>query len=176
MDWENLPSLNTERLLLRALTIDDVDDVYAVFSDHEVMRYWSTPALANKEAAAALIEEIQTGFAQQQSLKWGVALLSDSRVIGTATLFRPDFTHRRAELGYALGRKHWGQGYMHERSQRLLLTPSTHFIFTGLRRTSIHETRLPLERLSASAFSVKATYASAGTLAEKRKTRCSMVC
>jgi len=94
--------------------MDDVDDVYAVFSDPEVMRYWSTPPLPNKEAAASLIEEIQTGFAQQQSLKWGVALLSDNRVIGTATLFRPDFTHRRAELGYALGRKQWGQGYMHE--------------------------------------------------------------
>ncbi len=114
MDWERLASIKTNRLLLRSITQEDVDDVFAVFSDPQVMRYWSTPPLADKDAAAQLIEEIQLGFKRQQALKWGIVLPSENRLIGTATLFHPDFTHRRSELGYALGRDHWGRGYMHE--------------------------------------------------------------
>jgi RimJ/RimL family protein N-acetyltransferase len=114
MDWENLITINTSRLSLRALTAADTDDFFAIYSDPEVMRYWSTPALANRDAAAKLIAEIQEGFSRHELLKWGIALRSDDRVIGSATLFHPDFTHRRVEVGYALGRAYWGQGYMQE--------------------------------------------------------------
>jgi ribosomal-protein-alanine N-acetyltransferase len=41
-------------------------------------------------------------------------------LIGSVTLFNLDFNHRRAEIGYALGREHWGQGYMNEALQALL--------------------------------------------------------
>ena len=47
-------------------------------------------------------------------LKWGIALRTDDQLIGSITLFNLDFNHRRAEIGYALGRDYWGQGYMHE--------------------------------------------------------------
>jgi RimJ/RimL family protein N-acetyltransferase len=35
-------------------------------------------------------------------------------------LFHPDLDNRRAELGYALGREHWGKGYMQEALRALL--------------------------------------------------------
>jgi RimJ/RimL family protein N-acetyltransferase len=40
--------------------------------------------------------------------------------MGSLTLFNLDFNHRRAEIGYALGREHWGQGYMNEALQAVL--------------------------------------------------------
>ena len=127
MDWTRLPTLDTDRLTLRWITADDVDDFYAVYSNVEVMRYWSTPPLANKEAARKLIEEIQDGFSRQQMLKWGIALRTDNTLIGSVTLFHPDFTHRRSEIGYALGRPYWGQGYMQE-----TLTAVIDYAFTVL--------------------------------------------
>jgi RimJ/RimL family protein N-acetyltransferase len=114
MDWKTLPTINTNRLLLRAITMDDVDDVFAIFSHPEVMRYWSTPPLENKEATIDLVEGIQLGFASGQLMKWGLALPANDRLIGTVTLFQPNFAHRRTEMGYALGRPYWGQGYMKE--------------------------------------------------------------
>ena len=112
MDCERLPNLNTNRLSLRAISAADVDDFYAVYSNPEVMRYWSTPPLPNKDAASKLIDEIHEGIERDDMLKWGIALRSNDKLIGSVTLFHIDLTHRRAEIGYAQGRAYWGQGYM----------------------------------------------------------------
>jgi len=114
MDWERLPTIDTNRLTLRSITADDVDDFFTVYSNPEVMRYWSTLPLLNREAAAKQISEIDEGFKRHELLKWGIALRDGDRLIGSVTLFHPDFTHRRAEIGYAIGRAYWGKGYMNE--------------------------------------------------------------
>jgi RimJ/RimL family protein N-acetyltransferase len=114
MDWHHLPTINTNRLSLRAISPADVDDFYAVYSNPEVMRYWSTPPLADRAAASKLIDEIHEGFERHELLKWGIALRISDNLIGSVTLFHPNFTHRRAEIGYALGRAFWGVGYMQE--------------------------------------------------------------
>jgi ribosomal-protein-alanine N-acetyltransferase len=120
MDWERLPIIKTSRLTLRSIRADDVDEFYAIYSNVEVMRYWSTPPLSNRDAASKLITEIDEGFKRRELLKWGIALRSDDRLIGSVTLFHPEFTHRRVEIGYALGRAHWGKGYMQETLKAVL--------------------------------------------------------
>jgi ribosomal-protein-alanine N-acetyltransferase len=118
MDLDHLPTINTSRLSLRAITAADVDHFYAVYSNAEVMRYWSTPPLPDKEAARKLIAEICKDVELHEILKWGIAL--DGTLIGSVTLFHLDFTHRRAEIGYALGRAYWGKGYMQETLKAIL--------------------------------------------------------
>ncbi len=120
MDWQTFPTITTTRLTLRRISLDDVDAMFEVFSNVEVMRYWSTPPLTDRAGALELVNEIHDSFAQQVMLKWGVARRADNHLIGTTTLYNLDFTNRRAEVGYALGRRHWGQGYMHEALQALL--------------------------------------------------------
>ncbi len=114
MDWERLPTIGAQRLSLRWISAADSDELYAIFSNPQVMRYWSTPPLADREAADELLAEIHEGFERQALLKWGIALRSDDKLIGTTTLYNLDFSNRRCELGYALGRQHWGNGYMQE--------------------------------------------------------------
>ena len=114
MDLKHLPTINTSRLSLRSIRTEDVDDFYDVYSNPQVMRYWSTPPLADKEAARKLINEIQTDVQRHDIMKWGIALGTDDKLIGSVTLFRLDFTHHRAEIGYAQGRPYWGNGYMQE--------------------------------------------------------------
>jgi len=120
MDWERLPTIKTSRLSLRWISVDDVDAFYTIYSNPEVMRYWSTPPLANRADASKLVSEIHDGFKRRELLKWGIALRTDDTLIGSVTLFHPDFTHRRAEIGYALGRAHWGNGYMQEALEAVL--------------------------------------------------------
>jgi len=114
MDWAHLPTIDTSRLLLRGISAADVDSFYEIFSNPEVMRYWSTPPLPDRDAAAEQVADIQNLFQRREMLKWGIALRADNRLIGSVTLFHPDFTHHRVELGYALGRAYWGRGYMQE--------------------------------------------------------------
>lgn len=114
MDWERLPTINTSRLSLRRISEKDVDAFYAIYSDTEVMRYWSTPPLADRNAAVKLVSEIQQGLERREILKWGIARRTDNVLIGSVTLHNLSFTHRRAEIGYALDRSHWGHGLMNE--------------------------------------------------------------
>jgi [ribosomal protein S5]-alanine N-acetyltransferase len=120
MHWERLPTIDANRICLRWISEADTDAFYAVYSNPEVMRYWSTPPLADREAAASVIKKIQEDWKRHIILKWGIALRPDDQLIGSLTLFNLDFNHRRAEIGYALGREHWGHGYMNEALMTLL--------------------------------------------------------
>lgn len=125
---ETLPTITTERIALRWLTEEDVPALFAIFSEPDVMRYWSSPPLEDIAAASELFAHIQDGFRRRVLFQWGVARRADDRVIGTCTLFHPDLDNRRAELGYALGREHWGKGYMQEALGALL-----NYCFTDLK-------------------------------------------
>ena len=114
MPWDRLPTIDADRIRLRWISEKDVDAFYAIYSNPEVMRYWSTPPLPDKDAASKLIREIHESWRRQLILKWGIARRTDNLLIGSVTLFNLDFVHRRAEIGYALGREHWRQGYMNE--------------------------------------------------------------
>jgi ribosomal-protein-alanine N-acetyltransferase len=121
MDWKSLPTINASRVSLRWISEEDVDALYRIFSDTEVMRYWSTPPLADRNAAVRLLDEIHDGFRHQTELKWGIARRKDNALIGTTTLFNLDLDNHRAEIGYGLDRAHWGKGYMSEALQALLV-------------------------------------------------------
>jgi len=114
-----LPTIVAERVRLRWLTPGDVDALYDVFSDPDVMRYWSSPPLQDREAAGRLLQQIRDHFERRDLFQWGVALSADDRVIGTCTLCRLDALNKRAEIGFALGRAHWGHGYMSEALEAL---------------------------------------------------------
>jgi RimJ/RimL family protein N-acetyltransferase len=120
MDWKTLPTINATRVSLRWISEEDVDALYRIFSNPEVMRYWSTPPLADRNAAVKLLHEIHDGFRRQVSLKWGITRRADDVLIGTATLFNLNFDSHRAEIGYCLDRAQWGNGYMNEALEALL--------------------------------------------------------
>lgn len=111
---DGLPTLTTPRLLLRMLELRDIPALFAIFSDPEVTRYWSSPPLAGVSAAEKLLREIREHFERKTLFQWGVVRREDDIIVGTCTLFRLDLDHRRAEVGFALGRLHWGSGIMTE--------------------------------------------------------------
>jgi len=120
MDWDRLPTINTGRLRLRRISENDLEALFNIFSDPQVMRYWSTPPLADRQAAVSLLHEIHNLFDRRLMLKWGIALLDNDQLIGTATLFNLNFENGRAEIGYGLGSRHWRNGYMNEALRALL--------------------------------------------------------
>jgi len=88
--------------------------VFEIFSDSEVLRYWSHEPFASQAQAAAYVEDTLQGFAEKSFFQWGVARRSDDTLLGTCTLWQLDEANRRSEIGFALGRRHWGQGLMSE--------------------------------------------------------------
>ncbi len=113
-------TLTTPRLLLRPLTDADVSAIFAIFSDPEVMRYWSSPPLTELSEAHEMILHALHGYQTGDSLRLGIERRSDGVLMGTCTLFHHHAASRRAEIGYAQGRPYWGAGYMHEALSALI--------------------------------------------------------
>lgn len=120
IEGEVLPTIAAGRVRLRQLVDADVPSLFAVFSDPQVMRYWSSPPMGDVAEARALLADIRASFQQRSLYQWGVALATDERVVGTCTLFHIDPRNRRAEIGYALARDYWGQGLMGEALSALI--------------------------------------------------------
>jgi [ribosomal protein S5]-alanine N-acetyltransferase len=114
-NFEKFPLLKTERLILRQLTLDDIDAVYTIRSDYEVTRLNIGAAYTSIEQARTLIESILDNYQRENELRWGVTLKdSDNTVIGMCGYnywARHDF---RGSVGYDLARAYWGQGIMSE--------------------------------------------------------------
>jgi RimJ/RimL family protein N-acetyltransferase len=113
-------TLTTERLTLRWLTEAVVPALFAIFSDPSVMRYWSTPPLTELAQAEKMVHNMQSGYESGEFLQLGLERRATAGVIGTCTLFSFAFPSRRAEIGYALGRPFWGQGYVTEALRTLI--------------------------------------------------------
>lgn len=120
IEGDRLPSLETSRLVLRSLEERDLPALQAIFGDPEVLRYWGGDPTPDPASARNLLAQIHRGFAHQDLFQWGIARRADDRVVGTCTLTRIDTRNRRAEVGFALGREHWGHGYVAEAMATLL--------------------------------------------------------
>ena len=110
-EWgPRLPTLQTPRLTLRALSESDVAEVFAVFSDPVVMRYWDGAVMTTLQDAMQYIDHIHRGFRRRELFQWGIADTATNTVVGTCTLTRLSTAHQRSEIGFALRQGRWSQG------------------------------------------------------------------
>jgi ribosomal-protein-alanine N-acetyltransferase len=116
----NLPDLRTQRLKLRRMTLDDDADLFAYAVDPEVTRYTSWQPHQSIDESRALLERVIARYERAEVTNWGVEHLADKRFIGTAGYMRWDVDDRCAEVGYAISRAYWGQGFMTEALQAII--------------------------------------------------------
>ena len=120
-DWgSRLPVLHTPRLTIRSLSEADVADVFAVFSDRVVMRYWDGAPMTSLDDAMRYIDHIHHGFRRRELFQWGIADSTTNTVLGTCTLIHLSTIHQRAEIGFALRQDRWGQGLGSEAVTRVI--------------------------------------------------------
>jgi len=105
-----LPTIDAGHVSLRALGSEHTDDLFAIFSDPQVMRYWSSPAMKSRDEARDLLAEIDAHFHAHTLYQWGIADRGSERIVGTATLAALDRVNRRAEIGFALAAGAQGHG------------------------------------------------------------------
>lgn len=120
IDGDGVPTIDAPRVRLRQLVEADVDGMFEVFSDREMMRYWSSPAMKDRAEAEDLLMRVHRQFAEKSGFQWGVERKEDGRLLGTCTIFHIHAKNRCGEIGYALKSEHWRKGYMGEALRSLL--------------------------------------------------------
>lgn len=121
----------TPRLVLRPVAAGDLPDLLEVNGDPEVTRFLPYATWRSPDDAAAWLERMDTLAAAGDARQLVLVRAADARVVGTLLLFRHDAGSARAEVGYVLGRRHFGQGLMREALQAACLHA---FGALGLRR------------------------------------------
>jgi ribosomal-protein-alanine N-acetyltransferase len=110
----DLQSLETERLLLRKLSLEDAGDLFAYASDPEVARYTTWEAHKTIDDSRTVLSQWVDLYATGQVAPWGVVHKGDAKLIGTCGFVSWAPRHARAEVAYALSRPYWGKGYTTE--------------------------------------------------------------
>lgn len=111
-------TLESPRLLLRPITLDDTDALLAVWGDPEAMRWY--PAPLDREG---MIRRIQQQIERYQSGtgQLGVVLKHSGALIGNCGPVWHDVEGvQELEIGYSIRRDHWGKGYAPEAASAAL--------------------------------------------------------
>ncbi len=112
--------------MLRALTLDDLDDIARFVADPETMRYIGAGGARTREQARESLEWMIETFERQGFGHFGVERKEDGAFVGRAGLnvWDPsDWSITRMdeaegpieiEIAYLFGREYWGQGFATE--------------------------------------------------------------
>jgi len=105
--------LETNRLILREMTKDDLDALHKVFSDPETMRFYPKPF--DPAMTEQWIENMQQRVARDGIALWAMVLKETGEVIGDCGLVVQQVDGaEEVEIGWHVRRDLWGRGYATE--------------------------------------------------------------
>ena len=113
--------LETERLILRHLEIDDLDNLFALYRDPEMRRYFPDGTLTYEETKEEL-EWFLNGHPKHPELGlWATVVKDTNQFIGRCGLLPWEIDGRsEVEVAYLIDKAHWGQGLGTEAAQAIL--------------------------------------------------------
>jgi [ribosomal protein S5]-alanine N-acetyltransferase len=102
--------LETDRLLLRHLCLDDLDALAAIQADPQVMRYFTSGPRTRDEVRGEL-ERCMALQAHHGFSLWAAIEKADGRLIGRCGLLPQSLQGRdEVEIAYLIDRSRWGLG------------------------------------------------------------------
>lgn len=117
MDFQfnETPTLETERLTLRAISAADLDDWLAVWRSPGALDYLiDFEGAPQKAMGREIVEWTERIFAEGSGIRWALTLKPKDRMIGSCGFHLYDRRHQRVEIGYELHSQYWRQGLMTE--------------------------------------------------------------
>ncbi len=107
--------LRGERIILRPLKKSDVADIYRYVNNAEIAKWTaSIPHPYPKRGAEKVVRDTQRKWKRSKAFVFGIVPKGMDTVVGIISLERIDQINRHGELGYWLGKPHWGNGMMAE--------------------------------------------------------------
>ena len=105
------PILETERLILRPIALEDAEACFSWNSDERVARFMSYPRLTD---ISQTIEWIKSTLVDETEWNWAFVLKEENRVIGTGSIGPNAQMKGYWGMGYNLHYDYWHKGYCTE--------------------------------------------------------------
>jgi ribosomal-protein-alanine N-acetyltransferase len=110
LNFDPFPVIETERLMLRKISIDDAEDIFHLRTNEDAMRYINKPKLLSIDDAKEIIKKMN----EPDRIQWGITLKNKIKIVGTIGYHRIVKEHYRAEVGYMIDPQYWNTGLMSE--------------------------------------------------------------
>ncbi|MFJ6207062.1 GNAT family N-acetyltransferase [Lysinibacillus sp. NPDC092081] len=117
MKNHNTPTLETERLVLRKFTENDIEALFAIYKDEEVNTYlpWF-PLKSLEEAENFFKDKYIEAYKQSKGYKYAICLKEDNIPIGYVNVS----IEENHDLGYGLRKEFWHKGIVTEASRAVV--------------------------------------------------------
>lgn len=107
--------LETKRLILRPMSDADIEPIFAMRKDENVMRFIREP-VKKREEAKKWIDLVSSLWADEKIGFCSLVEKENGQVIGWCGLWRLKETGE-IEVGYAIAREFWGKGFASEAAE-----------------------------------------------------------
>src|SRR5215203_7180330 len=107
LNYNTFPVLETQRLKLRALTMDDVPVLFEMHTNPLMNRYTDRSKLQTMEEAAEKMKIILNMVEKRDGIAWAIEVKESKKQIGDISFWRLIKEHYRAEIGYGLLPDYW---------------------------------------------------------------------
>ena len=114
------PTLICDRLLLRPFSLEDVPEVTALVGERDIAS--TTLAIPHPYKASMAEEWImkhRPSYKSGEAVDYAIVIRNSEILVGAIGL-RISKEHRKAELGYWIGKPFWGRGFATEASQKMI--------------------------------------------------------
>jgi ribosomal-protein-alanine N-acetyltransferase len=116
MSASRLVSLTTERLFLREIQLEDVEEIFRLRADESVN------AMIDRKSALSIDDTIE--FIRQiihnKAMMWAITLIGEAKLIGTIVYWHIEWENKKAEIGYELLPEYQGNGIMTEALKKVI--------------------------------------------------------
>jgi ribosomal-protein-alanine N-acetyltransferase len=116
LNFDPFPFLETERLSLRKVSMDDAEEMFLLRTNEKIMKYIHRPRPESVDDARELIKKMN----EPDRIQWGIAIKGNNKLIGTIGYNRIEKVNFRAEIGYMLHDGHWNQGLTSEAIRKVI--------------------------------------------------------
>lgn len=115
LNFPSFPTVQTERLILRAHTNADANKLFELRTNEDVMRYIDRERPKTIQDIEAFIKTLKEGFLKGENLAWAITLKENpTQMIGSIGYWRTNLANYRAEIGYMLQPAYWRKGIISE--------------------------------------------------------------
>ena len=121
MNHKGTGMLETENLILRKFTLDDVDSSFGNWtSDDNVTKFlrWTTHESRNE--TESVISSWIASYVHLDFYQWAIVERKSNEVIGVISSVDMDEHIDMIHIGYALGSRYWNRGYMSEALSKVI--------------------------------------------------------
>ena len=118
--FKKIPTITTERLVLRKMLPKDAEDMYEYAKELAVTQFLLWEPHVNLKFTQSYLKFIQTQYSSASFFDWALTLPESGKMIGTCGFASIDTDNDAGEIGYVINPEYWGRGYATEALARML--------------------------------------------------------